>query len=126
MTPARRSRAPRPRSLKAAREQATAVNELLAQAWPDAHTELDFSTPLELLVATVLSAQTTDVRVNQVTPGLFARYPDAADLAGAPPRGRSRASSARWGSSGPRRQPASGIGAALVERFGGEVPDEPR
>ncbi|GAA1651273.1 endonuclease III [Georgenia ruanii] len=121
MTPARRPGAARPRSLKAAREQAAAVNELLAQAWPDAHIELDFSTPLELLVATVLSAQTTDVRVNQVTPGLFAAYPDAAAYAGARredleeilrPLGFYRSKAAAL----------QGIGAALVERFGGEVP----
>ena len=55
----------------------------LAIAHPDAHCELDFTSPLELLVATVLSAQTTDVTVNRVTPALFARYPDAAAFAGA-------------------------------------------
>lgn len=55
----------------------------LAVAHPDAHCELDFTSPLELLVATVLSAQTTDVTVNRVTPGLFARYPDAAAFAAA-------------------------------------------
>ena len=53
----------------------------LAQLYPYAHCELDFSTPLQLLVATVLSAQTTDVRVNLVTPALFRRYPDAAAFA---------------------------------------------
>ncbi len=56
---------------------------LLLQRYPDAHCELDFADPFQLLVATVLSAQTTDVRVNQVTPTLFARYPAPADLAGA-------------------------------------------
>ena len=53
--------------------------------YPDAHCELDFTSPFELLVATVLSAQTTDVSVNQTTPALFARYPDAAALAAANP-----------------------------------------
>ena len=53
--------------------------------YPDAHCELDFTSPFELLVATVLSAQTTDVRVNLTTPALFARYPDAAALAAANP-----------------------------------------
>ena len=57
----------------------------LALAHPDAHVELDFTSPLELLVATVLSAQTTDVTVNRVTPALFARYPDAASMAQATP-----------------------------------------
>ena len=55
----------------------------LAQAYPDAHCELDFSTPLELAVATILSAQCTDKRVNEVTPALFAQYRTAADYAGA-------------------------------------------
>ncbi|ROR96199.1 DNA-(apurinic or apyrimidinic site) lyase /endonuclease III [Salana multivorans] len=57
------------------------VNELLALAHPDARCELNHRDAYELLVATVLSAQTTDVRVNEVTPELFARYPDAATLA---------------------------------------------
>jgi endonuclease-3 len=55
----------------------------LAEAHPDAHCELDFTTPYELAVATILSAQTTDVRVNEVTPKLFARYRTAADYASA-------------------------------------------
>ena len=56
---------------------------LLHERYPYAHCELDFDTPLQLLVATVLSAQTTDVMVNKVTPTLFARWPTAADLAAA-------------------------------------------
>ena len=56
---------------------------LLHERYPYAHAELDFQSPLQLLVATVLSAQTTDVMVNKVTPELFARWPDAAALAGA-------------------------------------------
>ena len=55
----------------------------LAEGYPDARCELDFSTPLELAVATILSAQSTDVRVNLTTPALFARYRTAADYAGA-------------------------------------------
>ena len=54
---------------------------VLGETFPYAHAELDFSNPFELLVATVLSAQTTDIRVNSVTPALFARYPDAAAMA---------------------------------------------
>jgi endonuclease-3 len=93
----------------------------LTDAYPDAHCELDFTTPLELLVAVVLSAQTTDVRVNQVTPALFARYKTAADYAGADrteleeylrPTGFYRA----------KANSVLGLGAALVERFDGEVP----
>ena len=57
----------------------------LKSAYPEARTALDWSNPLELLVATILSAQTTDVRVNAVTPNLFAKYPTAADYAGADP-----------------------------------------
>ena len=56
---------------------------LLEERYPYAHCELDFQSPLQLLVATVLSAQTTDVMVNKVTPTLFARWPDATALAGA-------------------------------------------
>jgi endonuclease-3 len=63
--------------------RARRMHRALAARYPDAHCELDFTTPFQLLVATVLSAQTTDVRVNQVTPKLFERYPDAAALAGA-------------------------------------------
>jgi endonuclease III len=93
----------------------------LAIAHPDAHCELDFTSPLELLVATVLSAQTTDVTVNKVTPYLFARYPDAPALAGAErteleeilrPTGFYRA----------KAESVTKLGAALVERYGGVVP----
>jgi endonuclease-3 len=59
------------------------MNRELAELYPDAHCELDFRTPLELTVATILSAQTTDKKVNEVTPELFARYPDAAAYAAA-------------------------------------------
>lgn len=60
----------------------TAVTRL-RQLYPDAHCELNYETPIQLLTATILSAQCTDERVNQVTPALFARYPDAPALAGA-------------------------------------------
>lgn len=73
-----------PRESKAARrERAAEVYDLLAAEYPDAHCELDFVDPFQLGVATILSAQTTDLRVNAVTPGLFKRYPDAKALAGA-------------------------------------------
>jgi endonuclease-3 len=65
------------------KRRARRMARMLAETHPDAHCELDFRTPLELTVATILSAQTTDVRVNEVTPKLFARYPTAADYAGA-------------------------------------------
>lgn len=60
------------------------ILEVLDRTYPDAHVTLDFTNPLEMLVATVLSAQCTDVRVNQVTPALFAKYRSAADYARAP------------------------------------------
>uniref|UniRef100_A0A7C3UZ30 Endonuclease III n=1 Tax=Desulfobacca acetoxidans TaxID=60893 RepID=A0A7C3UZ30_9BACT len=60
------------------------ILELLDRHYPDAHVTLDFTNPLELLVATLLSAQCTDVRVNQVTPALFKKYPNAAAYARAP------------------------------------------
>lgn len=66
-------------------ERAHRMNQLLAQTYPQARCELDFRTPFELLVATVLSAQSTDKRVNLVTPELFRRFPDAAALAQASP-----------------------------------------
>lgn len=68
-------------SALALKRRARKINRELAQIYPYAHAELDFRNPFELLVATVLSAQTTDVRVNAVTPALFARYPDPLALA---------------------------------------------
>lgn len=95
----------------------------LAQQYPDVHCELDFTTPLELLVATVLSAQSTDRRVNTVTPALFSRYRTAADYAAADREELERIIAP----TGFFRQKAAtlqGIGQALCERFGGEVPDD--
>ena len=83
--------------------------------------ELDFETPLQLLIATVLSAQTTDDRVNMVTPGVFARYPTAADLGAADPAELEQLIH----STGFFRSKAKsliGLGRALDERFAGEVP----
>ncbi len=70
-------------SKSAKSERAVAIYERLQAEYPDAHCELDYRNPYELLAATILSAQCTDVRVNLVTPALFARYPDAAALAAA-------------------------------------------
>ncbi|HEX2903396.1 MAG TPA: endonuclease III [Jatrophihabitans sp.] len=102
--------------------RARRINRELAELYPHAHCELDFRTPLELSVATILSAQCTDKKVNEVTPALFRRYPDAAAYAGANreeleelvhPTGfyRNKANS------------LIKLGQQLVERFDGEVPN---
>src|SRR3977135_1157781 len=67
------------------RERVAQLVKVLPKVYPDAHCELDFRNPLELLVATILSAQCTDKRVNAVTPALFAKYRSAKDYASAPP-----------------------------------------
>ncbi len=72
-------------SMLALKRRARRINRALAGKYPYAHAELDFRNPFELLVATVLSAQTTDVTVNQITPLLFARFPDARSMAEADP-----------------------------------------
>jgi endonuclease III len=97
------------------------IIRLLHAEYPDAACELDFRNPLELLVATILSAQCTDVRVNQVTPALFARFPDAAALAGAD----SAELEELIRSTGFFRNKAKNIQTAarrMVEVYGGEVP----
>jgi endonuclease III len=83
--------------------------------------ELDFATPWELLVATVLSAQTTDERVNSVTPALFARYPGPEDLAAANPADV-EALIRPTGFFRVKSKTLVALGAAVSERFGGEVP----
>lgn len=90
-------------------------------AYPDAHCELDFTSPLELAVATILSAQTTDVRVNEVTPVLFARYRTATDYATAD---RTELEEIIRSTGFYRNKATSliGLGAALVDRFEGQVP----
>ncbi len=96
---------------------------ILEQTYPDARCALDYRNPLELLVATMLSAQCTDERVNMVTPALFARYPDAASYAKAEPAELEDLIH----SCGFYRQKAKSIRACcrrLVEEFGGEVPGE--
>ncbi|MFF9324072.1 endonuclease III [Streptomyces sp. NPDC014776] len=101
--------------------RARRINRELAEVYPYAHPELDFTNPFQLLVATVLSAQTTDLRVNQTTPALFAKYPTPEDLAAANPEeveeilrpcGFFRA----------KTKSVIGLSRALAEDFGGEVP----
>lgn len=89
--------------------------------YPDAHCELIFTSPFELIVATVLSAQTTDVRVNQVTPALFSRYPDPTALAAAD-RSDVEAIIAPTGFFRAKTESLLRLGAALVERYDGQVP----
>jgi endonuclease-3 len=93
----------------------------LSEAYPDARAELDFTNPLELIVAVVLSAQTTDVRVNLTTPALFAKYKTAADYAGAD-RAELEEYLRPTGFFRNKTTSLMGLGAALVERFNGEVP----
>lgn len=101
--------------------RARRIDRVLSQAYPEAHCELDFTTPLELAVATVLSAQTTDKRVNETTPALFARYRSAADYAGAD---RTELQELIRPTGFYRNKAASliGLGSALEERFDGRVP----
>nr|WP_141772961.1 endonuclease III [Mycobacterium malmoense] len=101
--------------------RARRMNRVLAQAFPHAHCELDFRTPLELTVATILSAQSTDKRVNLTTPALFARYTSALDYAQAD---RAELENLIRPTGFFRNKAASliGLGQALVERFDGEVP----
>ncbi|MFM9596163.1 endonuclease III [Streptomyces scabiei] len=124
MTPAKTSAktsAPKSESRTALVRRARRINRELAEVYPYAHPELDFENSFQLVVATVLSAQTTDLRVNQTTPALFAKYPTPEDLAAAVPEeveeilrpcGFFRA----------KTKSVMGLSKALVENHGGEVP----
>jgi len=101
--------------------RARRIDRELAALYPDAHCELDFRNPLELAVATILSAQCTDRRVNEVTPRLFARFPTAADYAGAD-RGELEELIRPTGFFRNKAGALTGLGAALVERYDGQVP----
>jgi endonuclease III len=103
------------------RLRARKIVQLLARQYPAARCALDYETPLQLLIATILSAQCTDVRVNLVTPALFARYPDAAAFAAADPRELETAIQ----STGFFRNKARNIIACckvLVDKYDGRVP----
>ncbi len=93
----------------------------LAELWPDAHIELDFTTPLELAVATILSAQSTDRGVNEVTPAVFGKYRTAADYAAAD-RAELEEMIRPTGFFRNKTTSLIGLGQALVDRYGGEVP----
>jgi endonuclease-3 len=105
------------------KRRARKMAKLLAETHPDAHCELDFSTPLELAVATILSAQSTDKKINEVTPTVFRKYVTAADYASADraemeeilrPTGFFRA----------KTDSLIKLGQALIERYDGELPDK--
>jgi endonuclease-3 len=118
------ARAPRRRSIAKANIPAH-TRELygrLRQLYPDAHVELDYTTPLELLIATILSAQCTDKRVNMVTPLVFRTFPTAQSLADADPvvlEDMIRST----GFFRNKTKSLIALGKALVERHNGEVPD---
>jgi endonuclease-3 len=100
-----------------------AASVALKALYPEALCELDHRTPFELLAATILSAQTTDVRVNMVTPALFDRYPDAASLAAAD-LGELETIVRSTGFYQSKARNLVAMAHALVERFGGEVPTD--
>jgi endonuclease-3 len=97
------------------------VLKILDEHYPEAHVTLDFTNPLELLVATVLSAQCTDVRVNKETPAIFRKYPDAAAYAAAP-LAELEAAFHPTGFFRQKAKSVQGICQALVEQHGGRVP----
>lgn len=101
--------------------RARRMNRILAETYPDAHCELDFGTPLELLIATILSAQCTDKRVNMVTPVLFAKYPTVEDYAAADPREMEEIIRST-GFFRAKTNSIIGMARAVSERHGGEVP----
>jgi endonuclease-3 len=119
--PAKKSPQKAPAPDTALVRRARRINRELAEVYPYAHPELDFENPFQLIIATVLSAQTTDLRVNQTTPALFAKYPTPEDLAEANPEevedilrptGFFRA----------KTKSVIGLSRALRDDFGGEVP----
>ena len=101
--------------------RARRIHAILGKEYPEARCELDYDGPFQLLVATVLSAQCTDVRVNQVTPGLFASYPDARAMAAAP-RESLGTLIRSTGFFRAKTESLLALSRDLVERFGGDVP----
>src|SRR5215471_17470389 len=101
--------------------RARKINRVLAETYPDAHCELDFASPYQLLIATVLSAQMTDKRVNLTTPALFAKYPGPDELAAANP-GDVEEILKPTGFFRAKTKSVMGLAAALVSRFDGQVP----
>lgn len=120
--PAKKTRKAAKETVKTRQARALAVLEVLLETWPDAHCELDFEDPFQLLVAVVLSAQCTDVNVNKATPALFARYPTPAAMANATPE----EIEPLIRTLGLFRNKAKNLvllAKALVEKHGGKVPN---
>ncbi|HEV8141331.1 MAG TPA: endonuclease III [Methylomirabilota bacterium] len=108
-------------TVDAKRKRARKIIAALEKAYPDAKCALNFTTPLELLVATILSAQCTDERVNIVTSSLFKKYQNARDYAGAKPKTFER-EILSTGFFRAKTKSVLGMAKALLERHGGEVP----
>jgi endonuclease-3 len=104
------------------RARARRIGKILAAAYPKARISLDFETPWQCLVATILSAQCTDARVNQVTPVLFGELPDPAAMAAAQPEHVQKLI-VTTGFFRQKTKSLMGAAKAIVERYGGEVPD---
>jgi endonuclease-3 len=111
----------KPESRVALVRRARRINRELAEVYSYAHPELDFDDPFQLLVATVLSAQTTDLRVNQTTPALFARFPTPEEMAAADPEELEQLIRPT-GFFRVKAKSLLGLSAAIRDRFGGEVP----
>ena len=123
--PPARKAAPRQKKRKAVdlHTRATEIHSRLSARYPNAHCALDYRSPLQLLVATILSAQCTDKRVNMVTPALFTEYPTAQALAAADPS-RIEELIRSAGFFRAKTKSIMGMAKALVERHGGVVPKE--
>ncbi|HEX3815815.1 MAG TPA: endonuclease III [Mycobacteriales bacterium] len=115
------AKATAPETPLALRRRARKINRELGLTYPDAHIELDFRTPLELSVATILSAQSTDKKINEVTPTLFAKYGDAVAYAGAD-RAELEELIHATGFFRAKANTLIKLGQQLTERFDGEVP----
>ncbi|MGH7618074.1 MAG: endonuclease III [Gemmatimonadaceae bacterium] len=113
----------RKRRATATRANAAVVYDRLATHYPDAHCALDFATPFQLLIATILSAQCTDRRVNMVTPALFKRYPTPDALAAASPEELEEMIKST-GFFRNKTKSLIGMATAIAERHDGRVPDE--
>jgi endonuclease III len=120
-TPAARARRFAGETALGLTRRARRMTRELAELYPHPHTDLHFTTPLELAVATILSAQSTDKKINEVTPALFAKFRTAADYAAAD-RGELEEMLKPTGFFRNKTSSLIGLGQALVERYGGELP----